>query len=110
MRNYFATVRCFLELLYLVRDMEIDSNTVNRKNAKIMMSNIFHHDITRVLHAGFQYCVEGLMRDEVLQALAETVGIFFDLLEAYSKGQVLTLQTNRLMKKKKKNKNDKKHK
>ena len=53
MRNYFATVRCFLELLYLVRDMEIDSNTVNRKNAKIMMSNIFHHDITRVLHAGF---------------------------------------------------------
>lgn len=67
-----------------------------------MLQNIFHHDITKALRIGMDYCQKGILNDAVLKNLIELVNIFFDLLETYSKGKVLTLQTDKLVKKKKK--------
>lgn len=74
---------------------------MNRKNSQIMLQNIFHHDITKALRIGLDFCQKGVLNDEVLKTLVELINIFFDLLESYSKGKVLTLQTDKLVKKKK---------
>jgi hypothetical protein len=84
------------------------SDATNRQNAKILLANIFRHDITRYLQVGFQYCLEGLCKDEVLITLVEVQGVFFELMENYSRGRILTLKTAKLVRKKKRREQKKK--
>ncbi|EGR31245.1 Yip1 domain protein [Ichthyophthirius multifiliis] len=66
------------------------------------MQNIFHHDIIKALRIGFEFCKKGLLEDQILKCLLRLIIGFFDLLEGFSKGKVLTLQTNKQVRKKKK--------
>ncbi len=56
------------------------------------------------MRIGFSFCIYGYLRDEPLKNLVRITGIMFDMLEAFSKGKVLTIKTDRVLKKKKKNK------
>ncbi len=108
-KKFHAACLCLLELLYVVRAMNADtSDATNRQNAKILLANIFRHDITRYLQVGFQYCLEGLCKDEVLITLVEVQGVFFELMENYSRGRILTLKTAKLVRKKKRREQKKK--
>ncbi|EAR94710.2 Yip1 domain protein (macronuclear) [Tetrahymena thermophila SB210] len=107
LKNFYSTVYVFNELLQVIRVMSTDNSQMNRKNSQIMLQNIFHHDITKALRIGVDYCQYNVLNNEVLKNLVELINIFFDLLESYSKGKVLTLQTDKLVKKKKKKVNSK---
>lgn len=73
-------------------------NMSDRKNANALMANMFRHDIARIFKIGFhQICHE-----KILKALIITTYKFFKLLSQYSGGKVLTIQTNKLLKGKKK--------
>lgn len=75
----------------------------DRKNSNALMAHMFRHDIAKVLKEGFILAGS----DEVVENLIEICHIFFKLLSDYAKGKILTIQTNRLVKKKKKTKKEK---
>lgn len=64
LKNFYSSINCFLELLYLIQTMQndhLDAN--NRINAKKLMNNIFKHDITRYMSLAVKYCLQGLWKD-----------------------------------------------
>lgn len=69
----------------------------DRKNANALMANMFRHDIARVLKEGFMLSPS----EEITENIIMVCYIFFKLLSEYGKGKILTIQTNRLVKKKK---------
>lgn len=62
------------------------------------MANMFRHDIAKILRIGFNL----ISHNGILILLIKITHKFFKLLSVYSDGKVLTIQTNRLIKKKKK--------
>jgi len=72
----------------------------DRKNANALMANVFRHDIARILKIGFHQ----IYHEKILRTLILLTHKFFKLLSEYSKGNVLTLMTGKLLKGKKKNK------
>jgi hypothetical protein len=75
----------------------------DRKNSNALMAHMFRHDIAKVLKEGF-FLVGS---EEIIENLIHICYIFFKLLNEYAKGKILTIQTNRLVKKKKKTKKEK---
>ena len=64
------------------------------------MSNMFRHDIAKVLRYGFI----SINHEGITSLLISISYKFFKLLSNYSEGKVLTIKTNQLLKRKKKNK------
>ena len=62
------------------------------------MANVFRHDIARILRNGFHL----VTHEGILMSLIKSTHKFFKLLSIYSDGRVLTIQTNKLLKRKKK--------
>ena len=116
-RLFYAAIAVMLEILYVTQELSLSTDSILRKNSQSLMQNIFHHDITRIIRVGFIFCVPGfnlinlkiltnifflgLLNDNLLKTLIELQMIFFDLLEAFSKGKVLTIQTDKRIKRKK---------
>lgn len=99
-RNYFAACTALLEFLHVVHDLSISAQSVDRKNAQILMQTIFQHDISKALRIGFTYCAPGLFNDDMLRTLVRLTSLFYDMLEQYSRGKVLSIRTNRMLKRK----------
>ena len=76
-------------------------NHSDRNNANVLMASIFRHDIAKLLRAGFQL----ITHEGILSNIIKATHTFFKMLSVYSDGKVLTMKTNRLLKKKKKKKN-----
>jgi len=70
----------------------------DRKNANVLMANVFRHDIARIIRHGFV----STNHEGILTNLIMVTHKFFKLLSVYADGKVLTIQTNRLLKRKKK--------
>ncbi len=93
-----AALKLFDSYLDVIGDLSSSMNMSDRKNANILMSNIFRHDIARIIRIGF-----GLVTHEgIISTLIKVTYKFFKLLSIYSEGKILTIQTNRLLKRKKK--------
>ena len=73
-------------------------NMLDRKNANVLMANVFRHDIARIIRHGFV----STGHEGILSNLIVVAHKFFKLLAVYADGRVLTIQTNRLLKRKKK--------
>jgi hypothetical protein len=72
----------------------------DRANANVLMGNMFKHDISRIFKIGFvQITHEG-----ILKTLISVCHKFYKLLSKYSNGKILTIQTNKLLKRKNKKK------
>ena len=93
-----AGVRLFQSYLNVVDDISNSMNLSDRKNANVIMANIFRHDIARIIRFGFQI----VSHDGIISNLIILTHRFFKLLSVYSEGKVLTIQTNRLLKRKRK--------
>lgn len=74
----------------------------DRKNANILMANMFRHDISRILRSGFLQ----INHEGILALLIKVTHKFFKLLSVYSEGKVLTIQTTKLLKRKKNRSDD----
>ena len=95
---YNAAIKLFSSYLDVVDDISRSMSMSDRKNANVLMANIFRHDIARILRSGFQL----ITHEGIIANLIKVVHKFFKLLSVYSEGKVLTMQTNRLLKRKKK--------
>lgn len=62
------------------------------------MANMFRHDIAKILRIGFH----NINHEGIVSLIMKVTHKFFKLLSVYSDGKVLTIQTSRLLKKKKK--------
>lgn len=87
----------FLEYVQVIEDISVSFNINERKNANALMANMFRHDIARIFKIGFHR----ITHEKILITLIRLNFKFFKLLSVYSKGKVLTIQTNRLLKGKK---------
>jgi hypothetical protein len=72
----------------------------DRNNANILMANIFRHDIAKIFRTGFQL----ISHEGILKTLISVCHKFYKLLSKHSNGKVLTIQTNKLLKRKNKKK------
>lgn len=68
----------------------------DRNNANILMANMFRHDIARIFKIGFSL----ITHEGILKTLISVCHKFYKLLSKYSNGKVLTIQTNKLLKRK----------
>jgi hypothetical protein len=102
--NFFhAGLKLFNSYLDVISDISNSMNMSERKNANVLMANMFRHDIAKILRIGFHL----INHDVVVSLIIKIVHKFFKLLSVYSDGKVLTVQTSKLLKKKKKkNKED----
>ena len=84
--------------LGVVEDMSTSLDMRGRGNANVLMRNLFMHDIARVLKVGFHW----VGHPAVIHRLVTTTHLFFRLLANYADGKVLTIKTNKLLKRPKK--------
>lgn len=61
---------------------------------------MFRHDIARIFKIGFQ----NIIHEGILHTLISVCHKFYKLLSKYSNGKVLTIQTNKMLKRKNKKK------
>ena len=100
-RIFHAAFHCFLELMYCIKEMRMATSSTTRKNAQILMQKIFTQDNSRLLKMGFNHYNPEVHDPRLGETLVEFLGIFFELLEEYSKGKILKIQTDQRMIKKK---------
>lgn len=93
-----AAIKMFSSYLEIVEVMSSSMNMSDRKNANVIMANVFRHDIARIIRHGFV----STNHEGILSNLILVTHKFFKLLSVYADGRVLTIQTNKLLKRKKK--------
>ena len=97
-----AAIKLFSSYLDVVEDISCSMSMSDRKNANVLMANIFRHDISRIIRNGFNW----INHEGIIANLIKVTHKFFKLLSIYSEGKVLTIQTNKLLKRKKKHYSD----
>jgi hypothetical protein len=91
-----AALKLFDSYLNVINDISMSFRPSDRNNANVLMANMFRHDIARIFKIGFlQITHEG-----ILKTLICVCHKFYKLLSRYSNGKVLTIQTNKLLKRK----------
>ncbi len=83
-KNYHAYLASLLQLLHVIREMSMCSDSINRKNAKILSQNVFSREIAKILKIGFIHYLPMNHDENFTQNLVETTMVFFDMLEEFS--------------------------
>lgn len=94
---FHAALLLFLSYIEVIEDISMSFSMNDRKNANALMANMFKHDIARIFKIGFHQ----ITHEKILRTLILVTHKFFKLLSEYSKGRVLTINTNRMLKVKK---------
>lgn len=82
----------------------------NQKNAKILQANVFYNDLCILSQYSFKLFDPRRHNTSFLTDIIEFTHLMLEMLEEYSRGKVLTIQTQQKRKKKKTNKKkNKKH-
>lgn len=100
MNTYNAALTLFENYLNVINDISLTFRPSDRNNANILMANMFRHDIARIFKIGFTQ----ITHEGILKTLISVCHKFYKLLSKYSNGKVLTIQTNKLLKRKNKQK------
>lgn len=79
--------------MYIIRDMASSEDERNKKNATILQQNIFYHDLCKISKVALVLYEQGAHSKQLLHDAIEFTHIMVDMLEEYSKGKVLTIQT-----------------
>lgn len=92
-RVFHAALYSFLQLLYCLKEMKFSLSESARKNAQILTQKIVSQDNARMLRSAFSRYAPEVHDPKLGKTLAELVGTFFELLDDYSKGKVIKIQT-----------------
>jgi len=98
--TFNAALVLFENYLNVIKDISLSLRQSDRNNANILMANMFRHDIARIFKIGFTR----INHEGILKTLISVCHKFYKLLSNYSNGKVLTIQTNKLLKRKNKKK------
>ncbi len=91
---FHAGICLFQNYLDVIQDISISLSMSDRKNANVLMTNMFRHDIARIFKKGFLE----INHEKILSTLIIVSHKFFKLLTTYSQGKILTIQTNKMLK------------
>lgn len=97
-----------VQFLYVIRDMASSDDERNQKNAKILQANIFYNDLCIISQFALKLFDPKKHNPTFLHDIIEFTHIMLEMLDEYSKGKVLTIQTQRKRKVKKAKKKGKK--
>ena len=86
--------------------MASSDNEKNHKNAKILQANVFYNDLICISQFAFKIYDARKHTSKFIEDIIEFNHLMLEMLDEYSKGKVLTIQTQ---KKRKVKKNKKKH-
>ena len=105
-REFHAALQLFTGVLQIVQCMascsgKDEQSERNRKNAGILRSHIFRHDICRVIHFGFYMYNSAKHNEQFLSDLICFTHTFLEHMEQYSKGKTLKIKTQKKRKVKK---------
>ena len=96
-----------IQFLYIIRDMASSSDERNQKNARILQANIFYNDLCIISQYSFKLFDYKKHHISFLQDIIEFNHIMLEMLDEYSKGKVLTINTQKKRKAKKQKKKKK---
>ena len=105
-KEFHSALQLFTNVLQIVQCMascqgKDEQSEKNRKNANILKSHIFRHDICKVIHFGFQMYTPGKHNEQFLHDLVCFTHIFLEHMEQHAKGRVLMIKTQKKRKVKK---------
>lgn len=91
LKDFHSALQFMTQLLYVIRDMASSNDEKNKKNAMILQTNIFFHDLCRISKTAFVLYEPAAMNKQFLHDSIEFNSLMMDMLEEYSKGKVLTI-------------------
>jgi len=100
-REVHSAIKFLTQFLYLIQEMSQSSDELTNRNAKILMQNVFYHEMARVCRKAFDYWEPGVNKENLLLDIIELNQITFQMLEQYSKGKALTVRTEKIIQNKK---------
>ena len=101
-REVHASIKFCTQYFYIIRDMQNSASETTKRNAQILLQTVFYREMSIICRKSFDYWRAGINDKEFLEDLVEFSHITYKLLEDYSKGKVLTVRTERMIKSKKK--------
>lgn len=96
MDMYLASVEYLLELLYIIRDMEVDENPKMQKNAQILKQKIFTLQICELAKFGLESYEISKFPKYFIQTVVRFTDVLLSILEVYSKGKTIYIQTHKI--------------
>ena len=100
-REFHSALKFCLQFLYCVKEMTESNHEEIKKNGQILLQNIFYHEMSAVCRKAFSYWKDGVSPVSFLTDIVQFVHVTFKLLEEYSRGKVLTVQTNKVARREK---------
>jgi len=95
-REFHSALKFCLQFLYCVKEMNESAREEIKKNGQILLQNVFYHEISAVCRKAFSYWKDGVSQISFLTDIVQFTHVAFKLLEDYSRGKALTVQTTRL--------------
>ena len=100
-KEFHSALQLLIQFLYIIRDMASSNDERNQKNAKILQANIFYNDLCIISQFALKLYDSKKHHISFLNDIIEFTHIMLEMLDEYSKGKVLTIQTQRKRKVKK---------
>ena len=79
------------QFLYVIRDLASSNDEKNKRNASILLSNVFYHDLMIVAKRSFMFYEDNVHHKQFLHDTIEFTNLMVNMLDEYSKGKVLTI-------------------
>ena len=86
----------------MIRDLASSDSEQNKQNAKILSQNVFYHDLCCISQYALTLFDERKHSNQYLMDVVEYTHLMLEMLDEYSRGKVLTIQTQRKHKVKRK--------
>lgn len=100
-KEFHAAIQLMVQFLYIIRDMASSSDEKNQKNARILQTNIFYNDLCIVSQYALTNFDPKKHNPSVLHDSIEFTHVMLEMLDKYSRGKVLTINTQKKRKIKK---------
>lgn len=100
MHEFIASIEYFYEILLLIRDMASSSNDWMKSNATILQKKIFSLDVFRLIKFGIETFNSKIHPQYHIICMLRFSDLAIMMIDEYSKGRTLTIQTHKKMRKK----------
>ena len=100
--EFHAGLQNLTQLLYIIRDMASSDDEKNKRNARILQTNVFHKDLISVACYAFKMFDPRNHSQQFLYDAVEFTHIMLSMLDEFSRGRVLTIYTNKVRTRKRK--------
>lgn len=95
MHEFLASIEYFYEILVLIRDMASSTNERMKNNATILQKKIFSLDVFKLIKFGIETFDEKIHAQYHIICMLRFADLAIMMIDEYSKGRTLTIQTHR---------------